>query len=67
VSRASRRADLRKGRVATGLIMPFPSSNFYPYYDRCFGHFVTQHFRVRQQHLLIWLLGAFDAPEMAVP
>jgi len=67
-SQASRRrADLRQDRTTTGLILPFPSSNFYPYYDPCFVHFVTQHFRVRQQHHLIWLLGAFDALETAVP
>jgi len=56
-SQASRRrADLRQDRTTTGLILPFPSSNFYPYYDPCFVHFVTQHFRVRQQHHRNWRL-----------
>jgi len=50
-SQASRRrADLPKDRTTAGLILPFTSSNFYPSYDLCFVHFVTQHFGVRQQH-----------------
>jgi len=67
-SQASRRrADLRQDRTTTGLILPFPSSNFYPYYDLCFVHVVTQHFRVRQQHHQNWRLHVAVLTEAVPP